>query len=247
MMGRVEGKVAIVTGAARGLGAASAKRLAEEGAQVVLTDVLDELGAEAAAAIPGSIYLSQDVSSEERWKEVIAETVRRFDKLDILVNNAGTVRIANIEEQTLDEVRTMERVCLEGVFLGCKYSLPHLVAARSAAIVNISALAGLRGVGLLPGYAGVKSGIDGMSRSIAMHCKDMGYNIRVNSVAPGAHDTAMTRLGLEHADVDPNIARIASTLGDASDVAHLVLFLASEEARNITGQVIAIDNGASAR
>jgi 3(or 17)beta-hydroxysteroid dehydrogenase len=248
MMGRVAGKVAIVTGAARGLGAASAKRLAEEGATVVMTDILDELGASVAAETPGAHYLSQDVSSEERWQEVIAETVSRFGKLDILVNNAGAVRIANIEEQTLEEVRFMERICFEGVFLGCKYALPYLVAAGSAAIVNISALAGLRGVGMIPGYSGVKSGIDGMTRSIAIYCKDMDYKIRVNSVAPGAHDTPMTRLGMEHAGVDPNIARMTGVgLGDATDVANLVLFLASEEARNITGQVIAIDNGASAR
>jgi 3(or 17)beta-hydroxysteroid dehydrogenase len=240
--------VALVTGAARGLGAATARRLAEEGAKVVLTDILDDLGTAMAATIPGAIYLNQDVSDEQRWQDVIEKTVNTFGRLDILVNNAGAVRIANIEEQTLDDLRFMERVCLEGAFLGCKYALPHLVASGSAAIINISALAGLRGVPLIPGYSAVKAGIDGMTRSIAMHCQDKGYRIRVNSVAPGAHDTPMTRLGMEHAGADPNIARMTGVgLGDAMDVAHLVLFLSSEEARNITGQVITIDNGASAR
>lgn len=247
-MGRVQGKVAIVTGAARGLGAATAKRLAEEGATVVLTDILDELGATTAASIPGAIFLKQDVSSETRWKEVIAETTSRFGRLDILVNNAGAVRIADIESATLEDFQFTERVCLEGVFLGCKYALPALKAAGGGAIVNISALAGLRGVPLIPAYSGAKAGIDGLTRSIAVHCRDKGYKIRVNSVAPGAHDTPMTRLGMQHMDQDASIAKVVGAgLGEASDVANLVLFLSSDEARNITGQVLVIDNGASAR
>lgn len=248
IMARLKGKVAIVTGAARGLGEAIAKRLAEEGAIVVLTDVLVELGERSAASIPGAIFLEQDVSDELRWQEVIAETINRFGRLDILINNAGITRLFGIEDCTLEDFRLIGSVILEGTFLGCKYCLPALQASGSGAIVNISSLAGMRGVGLLPAYSAAKSGVHGLTRSIAMYCQDKGYNVRANAVAPGAHDTAMMQLGQEMMGSDPTMAKvIGAGVGQPVDVANLVLFLASEESRQITGQVMVIDNGASVR
>lgn len=245
-MGRVGGKVALVTGAARGLGAATARRLAEEGASVVLTDVLVDEGRVTADSIPGALFLEQDVSDESRWQAVLSEVERCFGGLHILVNNAGAVRIATIEDATLDDFHFHQRVLLDGGFLGCKYGLPLITASGGGSIINITALAGVRGVGNLPAYSTMKAGLAGLTRSMAVYCQDKSYPVRVNAVAPGAHDTPMTRLGM--ANADESIARIvAAGLADASDIANTVLFLASDEARNVNGQELIVDGGISVR
>lgn len=244
-MGRVEGKVAVITGGASGLGAADAKRLAEEGARVVLTDVNAELGQETAAAIPGALFLEQDVRDEARWAAVVAETIDSFGGLHILVNNAGLVRFANVEDCTLDEFRLQTQIMLEGTFLGCKYGVPAIARSGGGSIINMSSIGGLKGIGVLPAYAAAKAGIIGMTRAIAVHCQEQGYRIRVNAIAPGAHDTPMTRQALEQLpESEAGLAQVqALGQGRPEDVANMVLFLASEESRQVTGTTLVIDNG----
>ena len=247
--GRVAGRVALVTGAASGLGAADARRLAEEGAKVVLTDMNAKLGEETAAAIPDAIFLHHDVREEARWIEVVAATVAHFGRLDILVNNAGLVRFATVEDCTLDEFRLHGQVMVEGTFLGCKHAIPAIARSGGGAIVNVASVGGIKGIGVLPAYAAAKAGILGMTRSIAIHCQEKGYGIRVNAIAPGAHDTPMTQQAM--AQLPPEQAGMqqiqAMGQGKPEDVANLVLFLASEEAHQITGATIVIDNGETIR
>ncbi|WP_040700205.1 SDR family NAD(P)-dependent oxidoreductase [Nocardia vinacea] len=245
-MGRIDGKVALVTGAARGLGAAIARRLAEEGAAVVLTDVLVNEGRATAETIPGAVFLEQDVSDEARWQAVLAEVQDRFGSLHVLVNNAGAVRIATIEDATLDDFHFHQRVLLDGGFLGCKYGLPLITTSGGGAIINITALAGVRGVGNLPAYSTMKAGLAGLTRSLAVFCMEKGYPVRVNAIAAGAHDTPMARLGMANADA-ATTRIIEAGLADAVDIANTVLFLASEEGRNVNGQELVVDGGSSAR
>ncbi|WP_040690270.1 SDR family NAD(P)-dependent oxidoreductase [Nocardia vinacea] len=238
--------MALVTGAARGLGAATARRLADEGASVALTDVLVNEGRATAESIPGALFLEQDVSDEARWQTVLAEIKDRFGGLHVLVNNAGAVRIGAIEDATPDDFHFHQRVLLDGGFLGCKYGLPLITASGGGAIINITALAGVRGVGALPAYSTMKAGLAGLTRSLAVHCKEQGYPVRVNAVAPGAHDTPMLRQGM--ADADEAMTRIIEAgMSDAVDIANTVLFLASAEGRNVNGQELVVDGGASTR
>jgi 3(or 17)beta-hydroxysteroid dehydrogenase len=247
-MKRLQDKVALVTGASRGLGAAIAKRFAEEGAVVILTDILIGEGQNLARLLPQAIFSELDVGDEGQWQQVVQETVERFGKIDILVNNAGAATLKTIEETSLAEFQRLERIILEGTFLGCRYALPALKAADHGTIINITALAAERGVGLLPAYAAAKAGVHGLSRSLAVDFKTKNYDIRVNCVAPGPHDTPMTQAaakersavvaGLENS-VDPE-------MGQPIEVANAALFFASDESRHITGQILFVDNGASA-
>lgn len=245
MTGRVAGKVALVTGAASGLGAADARRLAEEGARVVLTDVNATLGREAAAAIPGAVFLEHDVRDEAQWIAVMDETLARFGGLHVLVNNAGLVRFASVEDCPLDEFRLHQQVMVEGAFLGCKHAIPAIARSGGGSIINVSSVGALKGIGVLVAYAAAKAALIGMTRSIAVHCQEQGHGIRVNAIAPGAHDTPMTRQAMEQLPPEEaGLAQIqAQGQGRPEDVANLVLFLASEESRWITGTTMVIDNG----
>ncbi|MCW1427807.1 SDR family oxidoreductase [Novosphingobium sp. JCM 18896] len=248
-MGRVAGKVAIITGGASGLGAADARLLAAEGAKVVLTDVQAGLGREVASTIPDALFLEHDVRDEGQWRHVVAQTIERFGKLDVLVNNAGLVRFADVEACGLDDFRLQMQVMVEGCFLGCKSALPHMTkgGAKSSggSIVNVASVAALKGISAIPAYSAAKAGIIALTRSVAVHCQEQGYRIRVNAIAPGAHDTPMTRQALEQLPGDAaGLDQVnAHGQGRPEDVANLVLFLASEESRQITGTHIVIDNG----
>lgn len=244
-MGRVAGKVALVTGGASGLGAADARRLAEEGAQVVITDMQAELGQEVAASIPGALFLPHDVRDEAQWRDVVARTVAHFGKLDVLVNNAGLVRFGDVETCELETFRLQMQVMVEGCFLGCKSALPHMTKGGGGSIINVASVAALKGISAIPAYSAAKAGILALTRSVAVHCQEQGYRIRVNAIAPGAHDTPMTRQALDELPGDnAGLDQVqAHGQGRPEDVANLVLFLASEESRQITGTHIVIDNG----
>ena len=244
-MGRVQGKVALVTGAASGLGAADARRLADEGALVMLTDMNAALGRETAAAIPGALFLEQDVRDEDRWAAVVAETVRAFGGLHILVNNAGLVKFASIEDCSLEDFRLQTQVMLEGTFLGCKHGVPAIARSGGGAIINMASVAATKGIGVIPAYSAAKGGIISLTRSVAVHCQEKGYGIRVNALVPGAHDTPMTRQAMDQLPAEEaGLDQIqAQGQGRPEDVANLVLFLASDEGRQITGTAITIDNG----
>ncbi|MEO0032310.1 MAG: hypothetical protein RIS94_2068 [Pseudomonadota bacterium] len=253
-MGRVEGKVAIITGGASGLGAEDARMLAREGARVVITDVQDELGAKVAAEIPGALYLNHDVRSESRWAEVVAETVRAFGRLDVLVNNAGLVRFATIEDMRYADYKLQVDVMLDGTFLGCKAAIPHMTKAGAGqdcggSIINMASIGGMKGISAIPAYAGAKGGIIAMTRSIAVHCQEQGYRIRCNSIAPGGIVTPMTAQAVASLDSDdPGLKQNRDLgMGQPSDIGNLVVFLASDESRHITGTNIVVDNAETIR
>lgn len=243
-MGRVENKVVLITGAASGLGAADARRLAEEGAKVVLTDVNEALGREVAATIPGALFLPHDVRDEQRWEQVIAETVAHFGRLDVLVNNAGVVQFADIEQIELDEFRFQNGIMTEGTLLGCKHAIPAMRRGGGGSIINVSSIGAIKGIAEIVAYAAAKGAILSMTRSIAVHCQNHRYNIRCNAIAPGAHDTPMTAQALQQVAGDSNGMDQIKSLGQGQpvDVANLVLFLASDESRNINGTQLVIDN-----
>lgn len=244
-MGKMDGKVALITGGASGLGAEDARVLAREGAQVVITDVQDEFGAQVAAEVPGSLYLHHDVRDETRWTEVVAATLDRFGRIDTLVNNAGMVRFGTIEDLAYEDFRFQTDVMLGGTFLGCRAAIPHMSRDGSGSIVNMASVAALKGISTIPAYTAAKAGIIAMTRSIAVHCREQAYRIRVNAIAPGGIVTPMTAQALAELPQDAaGLDQInAHGMGQPSDVAKMVLYLACDDGRHITGTCITIDNG----
>jgi len=248
-VGRVEGKVALITGAAQGLGLADAKMLAREGATVVMTDIQDEAGEAGAAEIREAggkaLFIHQDASSEDNWQAIIQRIRDEYGRLDVLVNNAGVVQIADPEECTLESFRLHSAVMNEGVFLGCKYALPLMNESGGGSIINMSSTASHLGYPIYFANSAAKGAVRSMSKALAIHCQMKGYNIRVNSVHPGAIDTPMIDqtaeiLGIENkADISP------VGLGEPEDVANLVLFLASDESKYVNGSEMIIDNALS--
>lgn len=249
-MARVSGKVAIITGGASGLGAADARLLAREGAQVVVTDSNAALGERTAAEIPGAVFLPHDVRDEAHWRMVVGETLRRFGRLDVLVNNAGLVRFGSVEDATLDDYRLMSAVMSEGTFLGCKHGIAAMkVSGKGGSIINVASIAALKGIGEIAGYSAAKGAIRALGRSVAVHCRNQRNNIRCNTILPGAHDTPMTAAAAQALAGTSTGALdqiTANAQGRPEDVARMVLFLASDESRHVTGAEFVIDGGESA-
>jgi 3(or 17)beta-hydroxysteroid dehydrogenase len=250
-MGRLEGKVALVTGGASGLGKADCERFVAEGAFVFVTDI-DGEKARALAGTLGerAVGLNHDVGSEDDWKTVYAEVERRFGRLDILVNNAGIVVVADPEETSLDQYERVMRIMATSVFLGCKHGLPLLAKSNAASIINMSSIASHVGYPPFFAYSAAKGAVRSMSKSIAVHCQDKGYPIRVNTLHPSSIETPMVqsaegRAGQENAVADGVLP--PGAVGAPSDVANLVLFLASDEARFLTGGEYIVDNGMTIR
>jgi 3(or 17)beta-hydroxysteroid dehydrogenase len=248
-MGRVEGKVAIITGGASGLGAEDARFLAREGARVVITDVQDELGRQVASEIPGALYLNHDVRDAGQWADVVARTLAAFGRLDVLVNNAGLVRFGTIEDMNYADYKLQVDVMLDGTFLGCQAAIPHITKGGGGSIINMASIGGIKGISAIPAYAAAKGGIMSMTRSIAVHCQEQRYAIRCNAIAPGGIETPMTAQAVAELDVDdPGLEQNrALGMGKPADVASLVLFLASDESQHITGTTINIDNAETIR
>lgn len=246
--GRVAGKRVLVTGAASGLGLADARRLAEEGAAVLMTDINREqvehqaraIAAETAARVLSACH---DVGSEAQWQAVLALAETQLGGLDVLVNNAGIVVVATPESTTLEQFRQANRVMSEGVFLGCKYAIPLLRAAGGGSIINMSSLASHQGYPAFFAYSAAKGAVRAMTKSVAMHCQLNGDGIRCNSIHAGAIDTPMVaqanrQIGLEAPGDDDPIG-----LGRPEDVANMVLYLASDESAFVNGAEFVIDNG----
>lgn len=252
-MGRVQGKVALVTGGASGLGKATARALAREGAMVVVAD-LDEAGAKQLAGELGgaALALHLDVRREEDWQRTIAETLRAFGGLHVLVNNAGIVVVRSIEDTTLEQLRSVLAVNVEGVFLGCKHAIPAMNASGGGSIINLSSSAGLVGTPPFAAYSASKGAVRLLTKTVAAHCLQLGYPIRCNSIHPGGMDTPMVQnLGAAAAGAGPATLAVLAKLttgpgGQPEDVANLALFLASDEARHLNGSEIAIDAGLTA-
>jgi 3(or 17)beta-hydroxysteroid dehydrogenase len=243
-MKRVQGKVAVITGGAAGVGRACVLQLAAEGARVVITDIDEERGQTLARDIgEQAMFVRHDISVEEDWRHVMASG-QRFGPLGILVNNAGIYATATIEETSLELWRKLQRVNGEGTFLGCKYGLAAMRAAPSGSIINMSSTAALSGMSTLAAYSATKGAITALTRSVAAHCRQSGYRIRCNSIHPGGIATDMTRelrqtLGeaAKGFDDDPRAG-----FCDAADVASMVTYLASDESRFVNGAELRIDN-----
>ena len=239
-MGRVSGKTVLVSGGARGIGAAVVRRLADEGAQVVIGDVLDAEGRALAESLGGrGSFVHLDVTSPQDWDAACREAVDRFGGVDVLVNNAGIANFGSIEDYTLEQWNTIIAINLTGVFLGIKAVVEPMKRSAGASIINISSTAGLQGYKDLPGYTAAKYGVRGLTKSVAI---DLGpYGIRVNSVHPGAVRTPMTE-GLEGGQDHVALHR----MGEPEEIANLVLFLASDESSFSTGAEFVADGGETA-
>lgn len=250
-MGRLQGKVAIITGAAKGLGEADARMFAKEGATVVLTDVDQENGERVASEIgPAAEFHVQDVSKESSWESLINDVVAKHGKLDILVNNAGVVAPGTIETQTEDEYRFVMAVSADATFFGCKYAVKAMKESGGGSIINMASIASVQGEPIVVAYAAAKGAVESMSRSVAVHCANNGYNIRCNTVHPAGILTPMVEnIGADlvgRDDLRPNSESPApSQLGEPDDIANTVLFLASDESKFINGAAIRVDNAKS--
>jgi NAD(P)-dependent dehydrogenase (short-subunit alcohol dehydrogenase family) len=255
-MKRVEGKVALVTGGAKGIGRETALLLAAEGARVVVTD-LDQSGGKAVAeaieqAGGEALFLLQDVTEESTWETVIAATKLRFGALDILVNNAGIGISGNVEEASLADWRKVMAVNLDSVFLGTKYAILAM-KERGGSIVNISSIEGIIADPELAAYNASKGGVRLFTKSAALHCAKSGYKIRVNSVHPGYIWTPMVEGHLtQRGDVAAGREAIAKLhpvghLGEPMDIAAGILYLASDESKFVTGSELVIDGGYTAQ
>ena len=251
MAGRVAGKVALVTGGAKGLGEADARALAAEGARVVLTDV-DEDGGQAVAADIGAVFKQQDVTDEGRWQAIIAEIKEECGALHVLVNNAGIVLPGSIESQTYAQYRAQMAVSADGTFLGSKHAIPLMAASGGGSIINMASVVSKLAYTGVVSYAAAKGAIEGMSRSIAAHCLESGYRIRCNSIHPGVINTPMVQnFGAQAGaaevpqPVEGPLPAESGVLGAPRNVADLVVFLASDESAFITAQEFVIDGGMS--
>ena len=251
-MGRLDGKVALISGGARGMGAIEAKLFSQEGAQVVIGDVLEADGRKTEAEINEiggeCLFVNLDVTSETSWSLAVAATVARFGKLDILVNNAGIFRTEGVEETTSELWDQVLDINAKGVFLGTKEAIPELRKAGGGSIVNISSVAGLTGGVGSAAYRASKGAVRLFTKSTAIqYAKD---SIRANSVHPGIIDTPMTAPNLM-ADQERRERSAArhplGRVGQPEDVAYGVLFLASEESSFMTGSELVIDGGLTAQ
>ncbi len=257
--GRVAGKVAIVTGAASGIGLACAERLAAEGASVLLTDVDQAAGQAAAARLAGAgakvAFSVQDVTCEETWQQIVAQAEAQFGALTVLVNNAGIALAGRLVDLSLEDWRRQQAVNLEGVFLGIKHSIPAMVRSGEGSIINLSSVAGLRGANRLAAYCATKGGVRLLSKAMAVECGAEGWPIRVNSVHPGVIDTPIWQTieppdlaeGANEVDLDGMTQTTAlGRPGQAMDIANGVLFLASDDSSYMTGTELVIDAGFTA-
>jgi 3(or 17)beta-hydroxysteroid dehydrogenase len=248
------GKVALVTGAASGLGLDAATQFVRCGASVVMSDVQVDRGLAAAAALgERALFLEQDVTDEARWQQVMEEVQTRFGRLDVLLNAAGMGLFASLEETSLQAFRKVHAVNVDSVFMGCKAALPLMRRSGGGSIINLSSTAGLRGVGKLAAYCSAKAAVRLLTKSIALDCAERGDNIRCNSLHPSYIDTPMVQelisLGGDRKAMRKRLERVSpmNRLGRPGEVSSAILFLASEEASFINGAEIPVDGGATAR
>src|SRR5208337_3443615 len=249
--GRLAGKAALITGAASGIGRATAALFHAEGAKVAASD-----RNEAALAALGSdadLTLMQDVTDEARWRQVVDAVLEKFGRLDILVNSAGIGTKDNIETATLADWRKVQAVNVEGTFLGCREAVRAMKGLGGGSIVNLSSVAGVIGDAQTIAYCASKGAVRLLTKSAALYCGRMGYNIRLNSVHPSIADTAMVQEMIASTRnperTREGLARAAplGRLGRPEEVANTILFLASDESSFITGAEIMVDGGLTAQ
>ncbi|MEV5652328.1 glucose 1-dehydrogenase [Nocardia sp. NPDC052254] len=236
-MGRVDGKVALVSGGSRGMGAAHARLLVAEGASVIIGDVLDEEGAALAAELGAAArYVHLDVTEPEQWSAAVGTAVGDFGKLDVLVNNAGIINGNSLRRFELDQWRRILDVNLTGTFLGMQAAVEPMIAAGGGSIINVSSIEGLRGAPWAHGYVASKWGVRGLAKSAALELAR--HNIRVNSLHPGLIRTPMTE------SIPDDLVTIPlGRPAQPEEVATFVLFLASDESSYATGSEFVVDGG----
>ncbi|GAC1633040.1 MAG: glucose 1-dehydrogenase [Nevskia sp.] len=263
---RVDGKVALISGGARGLGAEMARALAQQGASVLVTDVLLKEGRATVRQIKAAggtaEFMALDVTDEAQWQKAVASCVKRYGGLDILVNNAGIERMAMLTECTAEEFRRVLDVNVTGTFLGCKHGVkamaPGGIAGRGGSIINLSSIAGLIGVTALASYNASKGAVRLLTKSVAMECAALKTGIRANSIHPGIVWTEMGRDLLQHfvdLKLMPDFATAEATFkaahplghfGAPDDIASAVLYLASDASKWVTGSELVVDGGYTA-
>jgi 3alpha(or 20beta)-hydroxysteroid dehydrogenase len=240
-MGRVDGKVALISGGAQGMGAEDARALVAEGAKVVIGDILDDKGRALAeeinATTPDSVrYVPLDVTQADQWEAAVATAVNEFGKLNVLVNNAGTVALGQIGQFDMAKWQRVIDVNLTGTFLGMQASVEAMKADGGGSIINISSIEGLRGAIMVHPYVASKWAVRGLTKSAALELGQ--FNIRVNSVHPGFIRTPMTK------HFPDNMLRIPlGRPGQPEEVATFIVFLASDESRYSTGAEFVMDGG----
>jgi 3(or 17)beta-hydroxysteroid dehydrogenase len=264
-MNRLDGRVALISGAARGIGAETARLMIEAGAKVAIGDILDERGRETARSLgEAALYHHLDVTSEASWRDMIAAVTAKWGGLDILVNNAGMFLGKGIEEASLEEWSRLAAINLTGVFLGTKLAIPALKESggkreHGSAIVNLASVAGLVGSQLDPLYSMTKGGVTLFTKSSALEFSRKGYKIRVNSIHPGVIQTDMgeqtfTARARNQGSNDVEAARQLALrthpigrLGIPNDIAKGIVFLASDDAGFMTGAGLVVDGGLTAQ
>lgn len=256
-MGRVSGKMALVTGGAQGLGEAIGRMLAKEGAKVTLTDI-NGAGAEVVAASinaahgAGTAYaFQQDVTDEARWKEVAQASHDAMGGLNVLVNNAGIGSLGSVEDETYEIFRKVQAVDVDSIFLACKYCIPLMRAHGLGSIVNISSIAGIIASGDYVSYNTAKAAVRHLSKSVALHCAKTGGQIRSNSVHPVFINTPILDRTKEMFGEEKALEKLGRQIplgkvGEPDDIAYAVLYLASDESKLVTGAELKVDGGISA-
>ena len=245
---RLEGKVAIITGGARGQGAAECKLFAQEGAKVVIGDVLDDEGSRLAAEIAESggeaVFVHLDVTKEEDWRHAVELAISRYGKLNVLVNNAAIWRGGNVEEESMEQWDSIMDVNVRGIFIGTKLAVPEMRKAGGGSIVNISSTAGLHGDGKSTAYTTSKGAVRLLTKSVAAQYGREG--IRANSIHPGFIDTEMSAATLGEGSREEVINRtVVGRVGTPEDVAYGALYLASDESTYVSRSELTIDGGAT--
>ncbi|MFE2997543.1 glucose 1-dehydrogenase [Nocardia sp. NPDC059246] len=244
-VGQLDGKVALVTGGARGMGAEHVRRFVAEGAKVVFGDVLDDEGKALAAELGAAVhYVHHDITSESDWQAAVSTATTTFGKLDVLINNAGILRFKRIVEMSLDEFNTIMNINVTGAFLGIKTAAPALTAAGGGSIVNVSSVEGFVGAAGLSAYSASKFALRGLTKSAA---RELGHSgIRVNSIHPGGIATPMTASVAGASGVDGNTFFSELPIprwGQPVEVSEVALFLASDASSYCTGGEFVVDGG----
>ncbi|MFB6097919.1 MAG: SDR family NAD(P)-dependent oxidoreductase [Salinibacter sp.] len=251
-MGRVDDKIAIVTGGGNGIGQAAAEMLAAEGAQVAVTDIDTENGQETADRISEgggeAIFREHNVASESDWEAVVAATQESFGVPDVLVNNAGIYHIEPLDEMSVEDWRNLMEINVDGVWLGMKYCTPLMKAQGRGSVINLSSVAGLVGVANHACYGASKGAVRTMTKDAAIELASEG--VRVNSIHPAYIDTQMADYGAEKQDAskeDLDAMHPIGHMGEPDDVAYAVVYLASEESKFVTGAELVLDGGFTAQ